>query len=93
MKDKIIGFAIIAAIIIGFMWVSEVGPFAKEYPPMNPYSGSFEPSFTSHVGPCNYNGHNCPDKCNDWREQYGGGSKCGNCGHDIIVHGSRYPKY
>lgn len=49
MKDKIIGFTILAAIIIGFMWASEVGPFAKEYPPMNPYSGSFEPSFTGHI--------------------------------------------
>lgn len=46
MKDKIIGVLILGGIIIGIMWALEIGPFKKYYPPLSPYSGSYEPSFT-----------------------------------------------
>ena len=93
MKDKVIGILLLAFVVVGFMWAFDIGPFKKYYPPLTPYSGGYEPSFTGHNGPCNYSNHNCPYKCNDWREQYGGGSTCANCGHDLINHDTSNPRY
>lgn len=92
MKDKVIGILIIAACIVAGMWILEIGPFEKHYPPLN-YDGSYEPSFGGRNGPCGYNNHNCEYECNDWRVPSGGGSRCGNCGHDMMVHSPSNPRY
>ncbi len=86
MSDKLKIMFLILGIIVFYMWILELGPFEKKYPPSNIDSGYYEPSFTGRNGPCGYNNHNCPYKCNDWRVPAGGGSRCGNCGHDMMVH-------
>lgn len=45
MKDRVIGILIITACIIAGMWILEIGPFERHYPPLN-YGASYEPSFT-----------------------------------------------
>lgn len=80
MKDKIIGFLIIAACIIAGMWILEIGPFQKHYPPLN-YGGSYEPSFTGGLG-CK----KC--SCPGWAGSPSHGGECGRkiSAYEICTH-------
>lgn len=85
MKDKIIGFLIIAACIIAGMWILEIGPFEKHYPPLN-YGGCYKPSFGGGLG-C----RKC--SCSGWAGSPSHGGQCGRqisayeiCTHSYIEH-------
>lgn len=91
---KIIFIACIVIVI--WAWVEGLGLFktyeTRDIQPIN-VDRTWDGSFTGRNGPCNYMGHNCPKRCNDWREQPGGGSKCNNCGHDLIFHDAKNLSY
>lgn len=86
MKDKIIGVLILGGIIVGIMWALEIGPFKKYYPPLSPYSGSYEPSFTG--------GLSCSEcGCPGWDGSPSHGGVCGRkisageyCTHTYTEH-------
>lgn len=94
MKDVSTWIGIICFGIILYLVVDELGIFKERPQPASiELHERWNGSFTGRNGPCNYGGHNCPSRCNDWREMNGGGSTCAYCRHDLIEHDTSNPRY
>ena len=88
-EDKIVKWVVGILLVIGAMWLFELGPFEKSTPTptYHPYqSSNSQPSFGGRTGPCTYTETYTDKKCTckEWRSGSGPGMCI--CGHDITYH-------